>query len=77
MEIEQRLLDLFRSVFEDGSLEITPATSADDIEAWDSVGHITLVFAIEEAFGFQFTTKELESMRNAGDLQATIWRKLG
>lgn len=72
MEIDERLKDIFRMVFENETLDLTAATSANDIEDWDSVAHISLIFAIEEEFGFQFSSKELERMRNVGDLQTII-----
>lgn len=77
MEIDHKLAEIMRGTFEDEALEVTADTSADDIEAWDSVAHISLIFAIEEEFGFQFTSGELESMRNVGDLQNAITRKTG
>jgi acyl carrier protein len=77
MEIDPRLKDIFRTVFEDETLEVTAGTSADDVEAWDSVAHISLIFAIEEEFGFQFTSRELEGMRNVGDMQQVITRRAG
>lgn len=77
MEIDYKLVGIIRDTFEDEVLEVTADTSADDIEAWDSVAHISLIFAIEEEFGFQFTSGELESMRNVGDLQSVITRKTG
>lgn len=75
MEIDHRLKQILRDIFEDDALDVTADTSADDVEGWDSVAHISLVFAIEEEFGFQFTSGELESMRNVGDLQDVITRK--
>lgn len=75
MEIDHRLKQILRDIFEDDALDVTAETSADDVEGWDSVAHISLVFAIEEEFGFQFTSGELESMRNVGDLQDVITRK--
>ncbi|MFO7905272.1 MAG: acyl carrier protein [Pirellulaceae bacterium] len=77
MEIDYKLAEIIRVTFEDEALEVTADTSADDIEAWDSVAHISLIFAIEEEFGFQFTSGELESMRNVGDLQNVITGKTG
>lgn len=75
MNIDQRLTEIFRNVFEDSNLDVTADTSADDVEGWDSVAHISLIFAIEEEFGFQFTSGELEAMRNVGDMQNVITRK--
>lgn len=70
--IDPRLTETFRTVFELDDLELSPTTSADDIELWDSVAHISLIFAIEDEFGIQFSSRELEAMRNVGDMQAII-----
>ena len=41
-EIIERLDDVFRDVFDDDTLEVDENTTADDIEDWDSIEHITL-----------------------------------
>ncbi|HAD88166.1 MAG TPA: acyl carrier protein [Rhodospirillaceae bacterium] len=59
---------IFRTVLEDDSLELTRSLDAHQVEAWDSLNHITLVVELEGAFGVQFTTDELAAMANIGDL---------
>ena len=75
--ILQQLTDVMRDVFDNPDLEITPATSAADVEEWDSVNHIMLVVQIEREFGVKFQTAELEDMKNIGDLVALIEGKQG
>ena len=70
--IDERLVEIFRMVFEDEGLQPSASTTAADVEGWDSVAHITLIFAIEEEFGFQFNSSELDSIRDVGDLQNVI-----
>lgn len=70
--IDERLIEIFRTVFENDDLDVTASTSAADVEGWDSVAHITLIFAIEEEFGFQFSSSELEKARDVGDLQRVV-----
>lgn len=72
MQINERLMAVFQQVFEDPALILTAETTANDIELWDSIAHITLIFAIEEEFQIQFSTKDLEHMQNVGDLQSVI-----
>lgn len=72
MRLRDRLQELFREVFSDETLVLTPETSARDIPGWDSVAHINLMFAIEETFGFQFAGNELAEMRNVGELEDYI-----
>ena len=69
MEIHEQLVDVFRQVFDDETLILTDETTADDIEGWDSVAHINLMFSIEQAFGVQFNGNELAELENIGELK--------
>jgi len=70
-----RLRDVFREVFEDPSLEISPATTALDVANWDSFNHINLVIAIETEFNVKFKTKEIKDMAHVGDLVTMLRAK--
>ncbi len=74
-EIYPRLTKIMRDVFDDDNLVVTPELTANDVEGWDSVSHITLVVAIEEAFGIKFKSAELEKMKNVGQLVEQIEKK--
>lgn len=63
------------SVFDVDDLSITPDTTAEDIEEWDSLSHIRLVVAIERRFKFKFSTTEVEGLTNVGDLARLIEAK--
>ena len=71
-EIYERLNDIFRDVFDDDSLSVTPATTAADIEDWDSLSHITLVSAVEDEFRMKFSMKEVVEMKNVGEMVTII-----
>jgi acyl carrier protein len=53
-------------------LEITTATTAEDIEEWDSLSHVRLIVAIERRFGIRFQNSEIGSLMNVGDLVRLI-----
>jgi len=72
MNIHEELTDVFRSVFGDESLEINESSTADDVEGWDSLAQISLVYAIEERFRVSLSTGELEEMECVGDMIAAI-----
>ena len=57
---------IFRQVFDDETLTVTPETTAKDIEEWDSLTHINLVIAIEMHFGIKFGLAEMRRLRNVG-----------
>lgn len=67
-EIFERLQDVFHDVFDDDSIVVGPATTADDIEDWDSLEHITLIAAVEEEFGMKFKMGEVSTMKNVGEM---------
>jgi len=75
-EIYASLTELFREVFDDDNLELTPATTADEVEGWDSQAHVNLIVAAEMKFGVRFRAAELESLHNVGDFAALIGQKL-
>ena len=71
-EIFDRLNDVFRDVFDDDSLTVTAATTAADIEDWDSLSHITLISAVEDEFRMKFSMKEVVEMKNVGEMAAIV-----
>ena len=75
-EIEDRLTAVFRDVMDNDSLTLSDDLTAPQVEGWDSLNHINLVVAIERAFKIRFTTAEVTSLKNVGDLAALIQKKL-
>ena len=71
-EIYERLNEVFRDVFDDDSIEVNEDTTADDIEDWDSLNHITLIDAVESEFGVRFTMGEVSGMNNVGEMAQII-----
>lgn len=71
-EIYERLNGVFRDVFDDDTIEVGESTTADDIEDWDSLNHITLIDAVESEFGVRFTMGEVSGMKNVGDMAEII-----
>jgi acyl carrier protein len=52
-------------------------TRAYDVPGWDSLSHIRVIVAIEKEYGLRFTTLELLRLKNVGDLQTLLDKKLG
>lgn len=71
-EIYERLNEVFRDFFDDDEIELTPETTAEDIEDWDSLNHITLMAAVEEEFGVRFTMGQVSGMKNVGEMAEII-----
>lgn len=74
-EVYEKLNEVFRDVFDDMEITINDATTADDIEDWDSLEHINLVVAIEKKFGIKFNMGEVGRMKNVGEMADVILQR--
>jgi acyl carrier protein len=71
-EIYARMADIFKDVFDEESIEVTPGLSAKDVDGWDSLTHIRLLLTVEKAFKVKFSTPEIGKLENVGDLVKLI-----
>src|SRR6185436_3342507 len=65
-DVLHKLQEVFDSVFVD-PVTVTRELTAKDVEEWDSVLHVALVVAVEEAFRVSFRVGEVESTKHVGD----------
>lgn len=71
-EILVKVQDIFHDVLDNEEIVLTLDTTAEDIEEWDSLSHIQLIVAIERVFKIKFTSKEILSWNNVGEMIACI-----
>lgn len=74
-EIIEKLTPIFRETFSEPALELCDEMTANDVERWDSLSHMLMITAVEEHFGIKFRLKELNKMKQVGDLIAAIESK--
>ena len=75
-EIMAGVVSIFREVFDDDELVLTPEMTADDVEDWDSVSHIQILLGVEEFFDLHLRTGDVTGLKNVGDLVDLISRRL-
>jgi acyl carrier protein len=75
-DIYAQLTAIFRDLFDDETLVLTPGLTAADVPEWDSFNHINLIVAIETRFKIKFQTAELEQLHTVGHLAELIAVKL-
>jgi len=63
--IFKRVQQIMADVFAVPISQIDLESSADTIETWDSLQHLTFVLAVEQEFGVQFTPEEIEKLISA------------
>ena len=76
LAIYAQLTTIFRDVFDDDALLLTPELTASSVPEWDSFNHINLIVAVESIMKIKFQTAELESMNTVGHLVDLIEKKL-
>lgn len=74
--VRSRLERIFQDVFDDDSLVLRPDMTATDVDGWDSLEHINLIIAVEREFKVKFATAEIVGLKNVGEFEALLERKL-
>jgi acyl carrier protein len=74
-EILEKVNDIFKEVLDNEQVSLNDSTTADDVEDWDSLTHIQLVVAIEKGFKTRFTSMEIQSWKNVGEMIDCIQQK--
>lgn len=75
-EVYEQLNEVFRDVFDDEDITVNDATTADDIEDWDSLEHINLIVAVEKRYNIKFNMGEVNKFKNVGEMADAILAKM-
>jgi len=71
-EVWERVRSVIVDVFGDDDVVLGPETTADDVDGWDSVSNLEVMIALEREFGIRFSTGEMASIENVGQLVERI-----
>lgn len=63
---------IIRELLDNDDLVLTAETRPSDVDGWDSLANITVVFSIEEAFGIQLGDAAMAGFETVGDLASVI-----
>ena len=75
-ETFKKVNEIFCDELDNEDIVLNDDTTADDVEEWDSLSHVQLIVAIEKAFGIKFTSNEILSWSNVGQLVDSIENRL-
>ena len=68
----ERVRGIAADVLQVPETAITPESRPESIEGWDSVQHLNLVLALEEAFAVQFDPEEIDGMSSIDRIVSVI-----
>lgn len=63
-------------MFNEPDLELRDDLTADDVDGWDSLTHINLLYSIESELGINFTDAEMGGFSNVGELVSAVEAKV-
>lgn len=75
-EILSQVVEIFKEELDNEEIELTMESTAKEVEDWDSLSHIHLMVAIEKHFKIRFTSTEISSFKNVGEMVETVKKRL-
>jgi len=76
IDILEQLNKIFVELLDNEEIRIDEKTTQNDVEGWDSLIHIHLVVALEKRYKIRFTSKEIQSWTNAGEIINSVLSRL-
>lgn len=75
-EIDARIREVMVDILEVEPGVVGDGFGRDDAPSWDSMNHLRMVSALEEAFGIQFTMKEVGHMARFDTIRQLVAERL-
>lgn len=72
---EKQIVQVIADVLNIPTDQVTPDRAPQNVDGWDSVQHLNLVLAIEQAAGIQLDPEEIEEMQTVGGILEVVRRK--
>jgi acyl carrier protein len=73
--VSEKLKRVILAELELDDWDILDGTTADTVPGWDSLSHVRIITAVEDAFQIRFDTSEIVRLRNVGHLQQLLDKK--
>jgi acyl carrier protein len=72
-----KLAEIVADIFFLDEAEVTMDLTPEDVGLWDSLNHLILITAVENAFHIKLTMSEIQSIDNIGKLNELVIRHAG
>lgn len=76
MGVKEKIFEIIARVCEVSVSAITLNSTIGDFPAWDSMGHLTILSSVEEAFEINFEPEEMMELEAASDIVKAVEEKL-
>lgn len=75
MDILEIVIEIIATTCEVDKSEVTGDSTVGDFPAWDSMGHLAILSAVEEAFDISFEPEEMMEIEDVNDIVKAIKAK--
>ena len=75
MKILEKVIEIVATTCEVEQSEVTGESTVGDFPAWDSMGHLSILNAVEEAFDISFEPEEMMEMEDVNDIVKAVEEK--
>lgn len=76
METLEKVVEIIAGICDVQKNEINEKSTIGDFPAWDSVGHLTILSSVEEAFDISFEPEEMMELEDVKDIVNAVNAKL-
>ena len=72
MDILNEVKNIVAEVCEVEISKVNNDSSIGDFDAWDSIGHLTILSTVEEKFGIEFDPEEMMDLEDINDIVKAV-----
>jgi acyl carrier protein len=73
--VSERLKQVILAQLQLDDWDVQDETTAGTVPGWDSLTHVGIISAVEDAYRIRFQTSEIVRLKNVGQLQALVDKK--
>jgi len=77
MDVKEKIFEIVAEVCETDVANITGESTIGDFPQWDSMGHLTILSNVEEAFDINFEPEEMMDLEDVDDIVNAVEEKIG
>ena len=76
MNTLEKIIEIVASTCEVGQSEVTADSTVGDFPAWDSMGHLSILNNVEDAFDISFEPEEMMELEDVNDIVKAVEEKM-
>lgn len=76
MDILEKIIEIVATTCDVEKSEVNGNSTVGDFPAWDSVGHLSILSNVEEAFDISFEPEEMMEIEDVNDIVEAVKNKV-